>query len=357
MSRLSETNRVLFIESLGLRQPTFQKKDVSRILRRLFSWIKGPRKLSENLFVFSPLILPFHKYRLVRAFNKIFLSWQLSAVVKKHHFDKPILWSYIPNAVEFMGKWGEIVSVYHCVDDLTANPLIPAEMIKKAEEAFLSKVNIVFTTSPALYENKKKHTPNTYYLPNVADFFHFNKAASSETSVAPEMKELPKPIIGFIGAISEYKLDFELIELLAKNHAEWSFVFIGETGEGEKAADLDRFHPYGNVHFHGGRPYPSLPGYLKAFDVCLLPSRLNEYTRNMFPMKFFEYLAAGKPVVSTALESIAQFREYYYPSRTHQEFESNILVALREKPWRSRSSARRIWRPRSWRGCAARTTR
>jgi hypothetical protein len=104
MERLSKTNRVLFIESLGLRRPTFQKKDILRILRRLKGWMKGVKRKSENLYVFSPLVLPFHRYAIVRQFNRWFLKAQLDYIVKKYSFQCPIIWSYIPNAVEFLGK-------------------------------------------------------------------------------------------------------------------------------------------------------------------------------------------------------------------------------------------------------------
>jgi glycosyltransferase involved in cell wall biosynthesis len=330
MERLSKNNRVLFIESLGLRRPTLQKKDITRIFRRLKGWSRGVRRINDNLYVYSPLVMPFHKYSLVRWFNRRFLNMQLDRIVKKYDFREPILWSYIPNAVEYLGRWHEKASVYHCVDDLSANPLIPKETVLSIEKKFLEKVNIVFTTSQALYQEKKKYNPGTYYMPNVADFGHFNKALSDETAIPDDVAEIPAPRLGFIGAISRYKLNFELIERIAEIHPDWSIVLIGAKGEGEKETDLGSMEKYGNVHVLGGRPYKMLPGYLKGFDVCLLPNTLNEYTRNMFPMKFFEYLSSGKPVVSTDLAAIAGFKEYFYSSDTIDDYIGNIEKALRE---------------------------
>jgi len=330
MERLSSKNRVLFIESLGLRRPTAQAKDLARIFRRLLKWLRGVKKVSDTLFVFSPLVLPFHKYALVRALNRFLLAAQLDRIVSRYGFTRPVIWSYVPNAVEFLGRWGERLIVYHCVDELSANPMIPGKVIAKLEEEYIRKADLTFVTSKPLFEAKKKFSSNVYYLPNVADYAHFSLAASSGTVLSVEMTAITRPVLGFVGAVSGYKIDMELLAYLAGGHPEWSIVLIGETGEGEKAADLSLLSGRANVHILGGRAYKSLPSYIKGFDICLLPSRLNDYTKNMFPMKFFEYLASGKPVVSTALEALADFRELAYFSKNKEEFEHNIILALRE---------------------------
>jgi len=232
---------------------------------------KGVEKINDNLFVYSPLVLPFHKYWTVRVFNKLFLELQLSLIVSRLKFERPILWSYIPNAVEFLGKWKERISVYHCVDELSANPLIP-KIIGDLENRFLAKVNIVFTSSKTLYESKKKLNSNTFYMPNVADFDHFNKTVLNEAVVPDDLLEVPAPRIGFVGAISRYKLDFELILRISRNHPEWSIVLIGAKGEGEKEADLGELGQQKNIFLTGGRKYDLLPGYLKGltYAFCLI---------------------------------------------------------------------------------------
>ncbi len=330
MERLSRNNKVLFIESQGLRRPTAQKKDIIRIVKRLFKWLQGTRVIHENLLVFAPLVIPFHKYAVVRKFNRWFLAYQLDGIVARYGFSHPLLWSYVPTAVEYLGRWKEKVSVYHCVDELSANPLIPAKTVQDMEERFLKKVDVVFTTAPALYESKKKLNANTRYFPNVADFAHFNKACSPDIPLAKRLRAINSPRLGFIGALSGYKLDFALLASLAQKHPEWALVLIGPKGEGEKAADVSILEKEKNIHLLGGVPAEQLPSYLKGFDVCLLPNILNEYTKNMFPMKFFEYLAAGKPVVSTWLDSLQEFGEYCSLAKNHAEFEASLVKALAE---------------------------
>ncbi|MCX5781727.1 MAG: glycosyltransferase [Elusimicrobia bacterium] len=330
MSRLSANNRILFIESLGLRRPTFQKKDIFRIFKRVIKWLKGIRTSKPNLFVFAPLVLPFHRYRFIRNFNNWFLGKQLDIVIAKLKLNNPIIWTYIPNAVEYLARWKEKLCIYHCVDDISANPLVPKEAFHELEEMLLKKVNIVFASSKPLFEQKIKFNKNTYYLPNVADFDHFNKADSKDIPLAEELEKIPSPRLGFMGAISEYKLDFELLAFLAEKHPEWSIILIGDTGEGEKKADLSSLIKNKNIYFLSGKQYNQLPMYLKGFDICLLPNKINQYTKNMFPMKFFEYLSSGKPIISTNLDSLNEFKELFYLSDGKEEFEENVLKALKE---------------------------
>jgi glycosyltransferase involved in cell wall biosynthesis len=136
--------------------------------------------------------------------------------------------------------------------------------------------------------------------------------------------------LGFVGAISAYKLDFALLEKVARARPLWTIVLIGAVGEGEKAADYSGISALPNIHVLGGRDYSLLPNYLKGFDVCLLPNRLNEYTRNMFPLKFFEYLASGRPVVGTSLPSLAEFTDFYYQANQAEDFVAKVEEALAE---------------------------
>jgi glycosyltransferase involved in cell wall biosynthesis len=127
--------------------------------------------------------------------------------------------------------------------------------------------------------------------------------------VPDDIAALPKPVIGFVGAISDYKLNSEWLQALAAARRDWSIALIGPVGVGDEHTDVARLRDHPNIHLLGHRPYATLPGYVKGFDVAMIPYRLNEYTRYSFPIKFFELLSSGKPVVISPLEAVAAYHD------------------------------------------------
>ena len=223
-------------------------------------------------------------------------------------------------------RYGQLV--YHCVDEIKVQPGMPVEQIADAEDALVRQSDICFVTAEYLLETRQKLNPQTYYFSNVADFAHFSKARDETVVVPDDIKNLPKPIIGFVGAISGYKVDFNLLKKMALKHPEWSVVMIGKVGEGDPWTDASALDSLPNVHFMGPRDYEDLPAYMKAFDVAILPSMLNEYTKSMFPMKFFEYLSAGLPVVATNLHALQNYKHVATIAERDEEFIAGIEGAL-----------------------------
>jgi len=328
MSRLSKTNKILYIESLGLRQPTINEKDILRILKRIKDWFKGAQKRNENLFIYSPIILPFHKIKIVQKINHLVLWVTLKLLLARLKFKRPILWTYSPVSFSLIGRLNEKLVIYHCVDELSATPRIPTSILEM-EEKLLKKAHLVFTTSKSLYEKKKIFNQNTYYLPNVADVAHFMTALGN-LPIPEEIANIKHPIIGFIGTIVSYKLDLELIKYIALIHPDWSVVLIGDVGADENKQEIEELKSISNIFMLGAKRYETLPCYIKVFDVCILPNKINEYTQNMFPMKFFEYLATGKPIVLTNLSAVKEYSEICYLAKDKEEFVSYIEHSLSE---------------------------
>ena len=298
--------RVLYVESLGLRRPAVQSRDVARIVRRLRRAWRPPRQINDNLWVASPLALPWHANRLARRFN----DWWLAAWVKRQcrrlRFENPIVWTYNPLVGPVAADLAGSLLVYHCVDDLSAAPGLPSAVIQAAEERLVRSADVVFTTSEALQARLAVWNPRaTHYLPNVADFEHFARARD-QRPIPPELAAIPRPRIGFVGALAQYKVDFELIASVARARPDWHWVLIGQEGEGHAQTCIDRVR-LPNVHLLGPRDYAQLPDYLRGFDVATIPCVANAYTAAMFPMKFFEYLAAGLPVVASHTPALSQF--------------------------------------------------
>jgi hypothetical protein len=321
--------RVFYIDSLGLRQPSMNSSDLSRIFKRVKKALKRPIEVRKNIWVWSPILLPFQKYKLIRKINYIILNCWLNFWLKQFKFKKNIFWTYNPITLSLFDTKKYKKLIYHCVDNIKAQPGMPIEIISKNEKELFKKSNIVFTTSKNLLKNAKKYNSESYYFSNVADFDHFSKALDSDLKIPNDIKEIPKPIIGFIGAISGYKLDFELINYIALKRANYSIILIGKVGEGDPDTDISRLKEQ-NITLLGAKDYQKLPNYLKAIDIAILPNRLNEYTKSMFPMKFFEYLSAGKPVVSVKLDALRLFKNIVYLAEDYDDFIYGIDRFLKE---------------------------
>lgn len=327
--KLSVNHLVVFIESVGLRKPGINKKDIFRIFKRLNKSFKGINRVRQNLYIFSPLLIPFYKYEFFHLVNKILLEFYINYIVWKLKLNKYILYSFVPNVGELKFFVKPQMIIYHCVDEISGNPNIPQLRVEQMEKKTLKKADLVFTSSSPLFEAKRKFNLNTYYLPNVCETQHFQKALDDKTEIPDDIKNIPSPIIGFIGALSTYKIDFELINFVAKSFPVASLVLIGVLGEGEPPANISLLKEK-NIYLLGGKDFCDLPKYLKKFDVCIIPAKINKYTSYMLPMKFFEYLASGKPVVSTNLISLKEFEKYVKIASTKEEFLRFIQESLKE---------------------------
>ena len=321
--------RVLYIDSLGLRRPSTSAQDVRRIGRRLRRAITGPRTVRPGLYVWSPLVLPFQKHALVRACNRGALSMALARQVRRLGFERPLLWTYNPLTTRLLRTDGFAGVVYHCVDDISAQPGMPAGVLDRFEEELVRAADIVFTTSPRLAHTRGRWNANTHYLPNVADFEHFSRALDPALDVPADLARIAGPRIGFVGAISGYKLDFSLIRHIAEQRPDWSLVLIGHIGEGDPWTDAAQLAGLPNLHLLGPRPYADLPAYLRGIDVAMLPNARNDYTASMFPMKFFEYLAAGRPVVSVDLPALRDYADMARLAGSPGAFVDAIAASLR----------------------------
>lgn len=299
--------RVLYVESVGLRSPKIASgKDWKRIWRRLWRGLRsnliGPREHEPNVWVLSPLMFPAkHHWPIVRVFNQAILRHCVARFVRKQALFEPIVWAYHPFMLEAVADLARCSLVYHCVDDLAAIPGVDVEAFERAQQRLLALCDAVFTTAPALYERCSRHNANTHYFANVVDAEHFGRAQDAGP-LPPDLAAIPGPRLVYHGVLSDFKVDFSLILSAARLRPDWQWIFIGGEREGQHSEFVSELKQHQNVHFIGYRTYEELPAYLRGMSVGLLPTLLNNYTRSMFPMKFFEYLAAGLPVVSTPLD-------------------------------------------------------
>jgi|HubBroStandDraft_3_1064219.scaffolds.fasta_scaffold28236_2 glycosyltransferase involved in cell wall biosynthesis len=304
MSRLARENRVLFVESLGLRRPQISGRDLKRVFKRLRDGLRGPRR-TDGLNVLSPLVLPFHAHSTARRINGWLLPMLVGRATRRLGFERPILWAYVPQAEALIQTLKPGLVIYHCVDDIAAQPGIDAASFSSAEIGFAKRADLVLASAPTLTARLSEVAHDVLYAPNVADVELF-ATALDPGPIDPALVELRHPLIVFTGAVVATKLDVGLLVELARAQPDWSFALVGPIGLGDPRTDVSALTAEPNVHLLGRRAYEQLPAVLRAADAGLIPYAHNKLTESIFPMKVYEYLAAGLPVVATALPSLAE---------------------------------------------------
>ncbi len=300
MSRLALENEVLFIESLGLRRPTVSARDLKRIGHRLKNGLR--LRCIDGVNVLSPLVIPFHGNRIVDALNRALLRSFVRIARRRLKMRRPILWSYVPHGLLLADTLKPSLIVYHCVDDIAAISGDP-DGFRAAEGRMLAAADLVIASSETLARSIRSRGAEVRLMPNVADTATFARALEpGPVDAAVELA--PRPRLVFVGAVSRVKVDIDLIAELARSRPDWSIILAGPVGLGDPRTDVSGLEQIENIHLIGHRPHRDLPAVLRGADVALIPYELNQLTASVFPMKVYEYLAAGLPVVSTPLPSL-----------------------------------------------------
>jgi glycosyltransferase involved in cell wall biosynthesis len=295
MSRLAASGiRVLYVDSLGLRRPRATSADSSRVLRRIRAWRPTARPVAPNVLRDSPIALPFPGSG-ASSLNERLLRARIGRNFRAHRLQKPVLWTYVPSAAALYEQDRYRGLVYHCVDRLASYPGVDADAFEREERRLIGMADVTIASSRPLVDHLcAQGAENVLYWPNPAD-----TSAFAHVCGAP-YRNGRRPVVGFVGALDPHKLDLDLVGSVARRLPEWDFQLVGphET----YGADLTTLPE--NVRARGRVERDALPGVLAGFDVAVVPYRRNGYTESVFPMKLFEYLSAGLPVVSTPLPSL-----------------------------------------------------
>jgi glycosyltransferase involved in cell wall biosynthesis len=320
MERLARRNRVLFVETVGARR--LQARDWRKVLARLRRASGARPRLTPppSMRVVSPLIFPDYGSPAAYRLNTVLLRAQIGRALPSDWRGRPtVLWAFLPYHAGLLGAFREQLQLYHCVDEYAENPGVAARFWIGLEAELATRAQAVLTTSKPLFEAKRRFNSSTYYLPNVADIDHFMLARRPNLAEPSDTTAIPKPIMMFCGNVSAYKVNLNMVNQVAGENPTWSFVFIGPVGHGDPRTRIAGLTEHPNVFILGERPYDQLPAYFKSADACWIPYNVNRSTTGSFPMKFFEYLAAGKPVVSSDLPSLGEFSDYYLPGNSAEE--------------------------------------
>ncbi|MFY8148133.1 MAG: glycosyltransferase [Prochlorococcaceae cyanobacterium] len=325
-------HRVLYVDSLGLRPPTLAARDRGRLWRRLCRALPLPRAVRPGIWVISPLQLPMPAGPRVDRLNALVLRLSLGLARRRLGLRRDLLWTYNPRTAVLLSPGRYRRSLYHCVDAIDTQPGMEGERLRRDEQLLCRAVDLVVTTTPVLQERCARQARRCLLLPNVVEVEHFRRALDPALPIPEDLAAIPEPRLLFVGAIAAYKMDMELLAEVARRHPEWSIVLIGAVGEGDPATSTQALATLPNLHLLGPRPYGALPAYLRGGAVGLIPARINDYTRAMFPMKFFEYMAAGLPVVATPLPALEPYASVVALAPDAEAFAAAVARALRPDP-------------------------
>jgi len=241
----------------------------------------------------------------------------------KRIFDNPVQWFYSPfSAPAMLDAFSEVAVVYDCMDELSQFRFAHPDLVRR-ERLLLANADVVFTGGYKLYESKRRYHHNVHFFGCGVDARHFGKARSPETPLPAEIAFLNAPIFGYFGVIDE-RIDYDLIRTLAEKRPDASIVMVGPVVKVDPAT----LPQASNIHWLGQRDYAALPGYVKGFTVCLMPFALNEATEYINPTKTLEYMAAGKPIVSTAVPDVVRnFTPVVRVARSAREFVASASEA------------------------------
>lgn len=301
-------HRVLFIESVGLRPPAplASPHDLRRTVARLRGFAAGVREVAPRLYVLSPVV-PVVGPPALRAVALLALAHGAARAARRLRFERPVLWAFLPTALPLADRLAPRALVYHCVDHYAANPGVDADWVDALERRMLARADVVFATSVPLAERlRAAGAAHVTLVPNVADVALFARA--HEPLLEPsELAGLARPRALYVGNLAAYRVDPALLDAAAD--AAGALVVVGPVGLGEAAGATPALRALlarPDVRALGPRPPDALPALMRHCDVGLVPFLENDHTRASLPLKLWEYLAAGLPVVATSLPSLRE---------------------------------------------------
>lgn len=334
------TNRQHVMSRLAQQYPVFYVEPRVWIVRYLLDHWRAPRKIiglikriigwqkaAGELYVKAQwnLIPGSREYNWIARCNHWLNRWNVILTAKLLGFGGSVVWLYDTEGAEYLNAFPNATIVYDCVDDhaVQAGPDRNSERVRAEERAILRRANVVTVTSRHLYNQKKLLHGNVHLVEQAADVKLFSSPGTASLRLASRGK-----IIGSVGTLDSYKYDFDLIEAVARSRPEWHMVFVGEPAVERRQAALTRIESLPNVTLIGIVPRHLVPTYVHQFDVCMIPYSANDYNRSSFPLKFWEFMATGKPIVVSGLPELAEYQDLIGYATNAADFVQAIQKAL-----------------------------
>jgi glycosyltransferase involved in cell wall biosynthesis len=308
--RLAAKYPMLYVESPGFRAPQATAADATKIWRKLRGTFERPRKVGEQMWHMIAPQIPFRHLPGSKIINRLSATYLVRRAMREIGMrGKPLVWYATPDLGDLAGHLNERFVVYYITDDHKSMPGVNAVEIAGLDERLTRKANQVFVTSPVMVESKRTINQTAEYSPHGVDVEHFQKAMDPDLPVAQGARGFRRPVIGFVGVIESW-VDLKLVAHCALARPDWTFLMVGRV-----AVDTTALAHLPNVVFAGPKRYDDLPSWMKVFDACIIPFCDSELVMHINPLKLREYLASGRPVVSTFMPEVQKLHPLVKMSR------------------------------------------
>lgn len=325
---------VLWVNTIGMRNPTFSARDLrkaveksARMLNNMFSGRnkasgRGVGASAANIHVIQPMMLPFTRLPLARWCNRLLVKRAVNRSLSALGVKSPVIVVTAPNAGDYVGSFASSTIVYYCVDNFMDWPGLDREVVKAMEDKLIRASNILVATSDDLRERLAVEGREVHLMTHGVDYGFFHDAGGEHRL----LKDIPRPRVGFFGLFDE-RADKELIAAVAGMMPDVSFVITGNA-----ETDTAGLRSIKNVYFTGAIPYSELPSMASGWNACMLPYKVNRLTDAIQPLKLKEYMATGKPIISTPIKEALKINEYVLIADAPEKWEARIRQALEGLP-------------------------
>ena len=325
MRRLAEDRPVLFINSLGVRMPSLSDKSLfmKRIMRKLRSLRRGIVNVENNFWVYSPLSIP---GKFGRTFSKKTLAPQINIAAKYVGIKKPLLWMHCPAGAHLVHALSPAATILQRTDRFEAFPEVIDNSVKDAIAELKSAADLAVYCNADLMKEESNDVKNSCLITHGVDYKKFSDAGMNSENLPDDMRHIEGPIIGFIGGIDYHSFDPKLFLETAKRLPHCQFALIGNCSLEEGWCALP------NVHQLGQKPYDQVARYMAACDALIMPWNRSDWIMACSPIKLKEYLATGRPVITTYFPALEPYRELVCIADGAVEFAGAITASLLSPP-------------------------
>jgi glycosyltransferase involved in cell wall biosynthesis len=333
---------LLYVDSPGMRAPSASGRDIRRIWSKLTQAMRLPSRVPPGLWHCTVPQLPWRNLPGVDRLNRWFGAWAVRRAMRHAGIERAILWFVVPHPSFMLKAVPHELAIYYCIDDYAAHPGVDEARIRSCDAELTQHADHVFVAPPALVAAKQAVNPSTTFSPHGVDVDLFAQAQAASTVIPVAARALGRPVIGYFGLIAAWT-DVQLIEWLAVQRPDWNFLLVGHA-----SVDVSALARLANVTLVGPQPYESLPGWAKAFDVAIIPYRMNQQVKNANPLKLREYLATGKPIVSVPTPEVDRFASVIKVAESREDFLAAIAAALSDDTAELRVQRMTSVRDMSW---------